>query len=429
MLGIFKIPIKVKFAAEIEDLNLLLTKIRIENPQIDTRLDKESREFYLSGDNIQLLYDYINKISEQIEIEPGKIEISFRERITHQSLTYTTRSANTLNSISIYLEPLDPTSENLILTGKISDLHESEYNKEILINQAHWSEYDSRDILDVYQGNILLIHPDYDPNLHRIQGSLVAGFRDLLSENILAKEPAQGIEVIIEDIKLHDDPRYTQYTQIAGMTFAAISLSMLDAELHLFEPILKFKIKIPRRTEDKMMSFLSKNRGILKNIIPDEKFIKILGEIPADKFNNILKEINLESMSGVKFKSEFLEFKKVPSSLEEDVILSIRKRKGMPLKLPHREGYTRFILDSPEELKALQTYTRILGIMKENNTDRLVFERLYLLEVLDKEYITMEYESDGLPDITFSFRYYLQTKGIKSELYGNMIIFTLLGEH
>jgi elongation factor 2 len=176
-----------------------------------------------------------------------------------------------------------------------------------------------------------------------VKSYLSSAFRDWLGNCIIAKEPAAGIKAVFLDMVIHEDPRHTQYGQIAGMFFSALSLAMLEADPHLFEPIQKIDIKTPQGTEGAVTAIISKRRGRITNVNPEGEYIRITGQIPAAETVDIVDDIRGSTQGRAFFGYEFKGFEKVPASQEEDLIMEIRKRKGMPLEMPNKKSWERFI--------------------------------------------------------------------------------------
>ena len=59
-------------------------------------------------------------------------------------------------------------------------------------------------------------------------------------------------------------------------------------------------------------------------------------EIPAAETIGIADDIRGSTQGRAFFGYEFEGFSRVPASLEEDLIMEIRKRKGMPLEMPNK---------------------------------------------------------------------------------------------
>jgi elongation factor 2 len=335
--------IKPKDPHEIDKLDEIVGKWIKANPEAEYRRDKESGEFILSGIDPLQIEILTKRINIQVPIIIGEPIIIYREKITKKSKDFHTKSANTHNRMVLYIEPLDEITEKLIETGKINDLQNQKDRAQVLRDDAGWDAKEARRIVDVYQGSLLVNGTSGLQRFDRVKSYLSAAFRDWLGNCIIAKEPAAGIKAVFLDMVIHEDPRHTQYGQIAGMFFSALSLAMLEADPHLFEPIQKIDIKTPQGTEGAVTTIISKRRGRITNVTPEGEYIRIKGQIPAAETVDIADDIRGSTQGRAFFGYEFFGFLKVPASQEEDLIMEIRKRKGMPLEMPNKKSWERFI--------------------------------------------------------------------------------------
>ncbi len=335
--------IKPKDPHDIDKLDEVVSKWLKADPTAEYRRDQESGEFILSGIDPLQIEILVKRINNQVQINIGEPIIVYREKITQKSPDYYTKSANTHNRVLLYIEPLDEKTERLIETGKVNDLQNEKDRAQILREEAGWDAKEARRIVDLYHGSVLVNGTSGLQRFDRVRSYLSAAFRDWLGNCILAKEPAAGIKVVFTDMTIHEDPRHTQYGQIAGMFFSAVSLAMLDANPHLFEPIQKIDVKSPQGTEGSVSSIITRRRGRITNVIPEGEYVRIQGQIPAAETIGLADDIRGSTAGRAFFGYEFLGFEKVPPQLEESIIMDIRKRKNMPLEVPSKKSWERFI--------------------------------------------------------------------------------------
>jgi elongation factor 2 len=335
--------IKPKDPQDLAKLGTVVKKWLMADPTAEFRLDKESKEYILSGiDPLQI--DILTKrINNQVPIDIGEPIIVYRERINKRSDTFHTKSSNAHNRIELYIEPLDEKTLELLEAGKITDLMNESARAEILREQADWDSKEAKRVVDVYKGNVLVNATKGLQRFSRVKSYLTAAFRDWVDACILAKEPAMGIKVLFTDMTIHEDPAHTGYNQIAGMTFAALSLSMITADPHIYEPIQKIDIKTPRGTESGVLAIINQHRGRINNVNPQSEYVLIDGELPAAETIGIADEIRSSTQGKAFFGYEFSGFEQVPRSLEEELILDIRKRKDMKVEMPDMSSWERFI--------------------------------------------------------------------------------------
>ncbi|TXT61390.1 MAG: Elongation factor 2 [Promethearchaeota archaeon] len=335
--------IKPKDPHDLAKLGGVVKKWLMADPTAEFRLDKESKEYILSGiDPLQI--DILTKrINNQVKIDIGEPIIVYREKIKKSSREYHTKSSNAHNRIQMYLEPLDKVTEDLLEAGKITDLMNEKDRAEILREQADWDSKKAKKVVDVYKGNMLVNGTKGLQRLDRVSSYLSAAFRDWCDNCILAKEPAMGIKVVFTDMTIHEDPAHTGYNQIASMTFAALSMAMMDAEPHLYEPIQRIDIKTPQGTESGVLATINKHRGQVNKVNPDGEYVRINGQLPASETIGIADEIRSTTQGRAFFGYEFEGFKQVPRSIEDELILEIRERKGMKKELPSVASWERFL--------------------------------------------------------------------------------------
>jgi elongation factor 2 len=335
--------IKPEDPHDLGKLGDVVKKWLMADPTAEFRLDKESKEYILSGiDPLQI--DILTKrINNQVKIHIGEPIIVYREKINQKSREYHTKSSNAHNRIQMFLEPLDNKTESLLEQGKITDLMNDKERATILREEADWDSKEAKKIVDVYKGNLLVNGTKGLQRLDRVKSYLSAAFRDWCDSCILAKEPAMGIKAVFTDMTIHEDPAHTGYNQIASMTFAALSLGMMDANPHLYEPMQKIDVKTPQGTEGGVLAVINKHRGRVSNVKPEGEYVRIHGELPASETIGIADEIRGTTQGRAFFGYEFLGFEQVPKGIEDDLILEIRKRKGMKEELPDVTSWERFL--------------------------------------------------------------------------------------
>jgi elongation factor 2 len=335
--------IKPKDPHDLAKLGEVVGKWLQADPTAEFRLNKESMEYILSGIDPLQIEILTKRINNQVKIEIGEPIIVYREKISKKSKLFHTKSTNTHNRILLYVEPIDEKTEELLDEGEITDLQDERERAQILREKAGWDTKEARRIVDVYKGNLLVNGTTGLQRFDRIKNDLISSFRNWVEESIIAKEPAIGIKAVFTDLVIHEDPRHTTYAQTASMTYSALALSMLEAGAHLYEPIQRIDVKTPQGTEGGVNAIINKHRGRINNVIPEGEYVRVQGQIPAAEIIGIADEIRSSTQGRAFFGYEFKGFEKVPPSLEENVILEIRRRKGMPEEMPSTKSWERFI--------------------------------------------------------------------------------------
>ncbi len=335
--------IKPKDHQDLAKLGEVVQKWLMADTTAEFRLDEESGEYILSGiDPLQI--DILTKrIDKQVPIEVGDPIIVYREKIEKSTSNVHTKSANVHNKFLMHIESLDDTSLELIMSGRIGEYMPEKERAKILREEAGWDTKEARRIVDIYKGNVLINGTMGLQRFNRVKSYLVAAFRDWTQSCVLAKEPALGLKIIFTDMVIHEDPRHTQYNQIAGMVFSGFSLAFLKGDPQMYEPIQRVDIKTPAGTESGIISILNQHRGKIVNVSSDADYVTVHGEIPASETLGIDDDFRGATQGRAFFGYEFKAFERVPTKMQEELILNIRKRKGMKVELPNPKPWERFI--------------------------------------------------------------------------------------
>ncbi len=335
--------VKPKDAQDLAKLGDVAGKWIMADPSASFKLNKESREYVLSGiDPLQI--DILTKrINDQVKIEVGDPIIVYREKLSKVGPTIHTKSPNSHNKIQLFVEPLDEKTEKLLESGEVCEMQDEKVRGQILRDKAGWDAKEARRIVDVYEGNLLVNGTVGLQRFDRVKSYMSGAFREFVESCLLAKEPALGFKVTFTDLTIHEDPAHTGYNQIATMVAAGMALSTLQAGPHIFEPIQRIDVKVPTGIESNVIAIVNKKRGRVNNVIPDKDFMRIQAQIPASETLDLAEELRSATSGRAFFGYEFAGFEKVPGTIEKDVILDIRKRKGLKLEMPDGSSWERFI--------------------------------------------------------------------------------------
>ena len=159
-------------------------------------------------------------------------------------------------------------------------------------------------------------------------------FEVIMEEGPLAKEPCMKLKVKLVDAELHEDPVHRGPGQIMPATRFAIKQAILKADPIIFEPKQIIRIDVPTELMGNAIREVENRRGQILNITEERGVTVITAKIPVAEifgFDSALKS----ATSGRGFYSLIdVVFEKLPKELRDNVILKIRKRKGMKEEIP-----------------------------------------------------------------------------------------------
>ncbi|MGY5852497.1 MAG: GTP-binding protein [Candidatus Thorarchaeota archaeon] len=305
--------------------------------------DKESGEYRLDGIDPLQIEILTKRIHEQVPIRVSEPIIVYREKMTQKGDEFHTKSPNGHNRIRMYLEPLDEKTVELIRKKKVTAEMPGRDRAQILRDEAGWDAKEARKILDIYDGCMMVDAMSGVQKFERILPYVKSVFHEFVESGPIAHEPVMGVRVTITDATIHTDPAHTGYTEVATMVSSGLNLGFLTGVPGLYEPILNTDIKTPTDTQGAIIKVLTAHRGQIVTIEGEEEAVAIKGTLPTAETIGIADEFRSASAGRSFFGYQFRGFESVPGSIQEELILEIRKRKGMPEEMPSMSSWSRYM--------------------------------------------------------------------------------------
>jgi elongation factor 2 len=328
---------------DIAKLGEVVSKWIMADPTARFIHDKESGEYRLDGIDPLQIEILTKRINEQVKITISEPIIVYREKITRRGDEFHTKSPNGHNRLRLYVEPLDEKTVNLIRRRRITADQNARERAQILRDEAGWDAKKARKILDIYESSMLVDGMSGVQRFDRIYSYLDTVFREFIDQGPLAREPVMGVKVVLTDATVHTDPAHTGYNEVATMTSSGLNMSFLTAGAGLYEPILNTDIKTPTDTQGGVIRVLTGHRGQVITIDAEEDTVTVKGVLPTAETIGIADEFRSATAGRSFFGYEFRGFEPVPTSMQEEKILEIRERKGMPNQMPSTSSWSRWV--------------------------------------------------------------------------------------
>ena len=305
--------------------------------------DKESGEYRLDGIDPLQIEILTKRINEQVKIHVSEPIIVYREKMTERGDEFHTKSPNGHNRIRMVLEPLDEKTVELIKKKKVTMDQQPRDRGAILRDEAGWDAKVARKILDIYESCMLVDAMSGVQRFDRIFSYLQTVFREFVDSGPIAHEPVMGVKVTLTDATIHNDPAHTGYNEVTTMVSSALNMSFLTGKPGLYEPVLNTDIKTPTDTQGQVIKVLTGHRGQVLTIEGEEENVTVKGTLPTAETIGIADEFRSATAGRSFFGYQFRGFEGVPTSLQEDLILEIRKRKGMAEEMPSLSSWNRWV--------------------------------------------------------------------------------------
>jgi elongation factor 2 len=315
--------------------------LTIEDPNLRFKINKESGEFLLSGMGELHLEITAYRMQEAgLKVKISKPIVIYRETITHdyKGPAIMGKSPNKHNKLWVTLEKLPDDVIEAIRSEKISEMQTREERQKAL-KQFGWSTDDARNVVAIEGNNLLVNRIKGRQYVEEIMDHIKSGFREAVYTSVLAKEPAYGLKVNLEDVMVHEDPVHRGPAQILPMTWRPIWCSFLLSDPKLLEPITSFECKVPNEYVSNVIAIVQKRRGKILDMVNEEDMVVVKAEMPVSESFGIADELRSSTQGRAFWATQFSRWAPVPESMQAEVIKQIRERRGLSPQPPKAQEF------------------------------------------------------------------------------------------
>jgi elongation factor 2 len=329
---------------DVKDLPLfdkVMRKLTTEDPNLHFIMNKESGEFLLSGMGELHLEITAYRMQEAgLKVKLSKPIVIYRETISHdyRGPAIMGKSPNKHNKLWITIEKLSDDVIEAIKSEKISDMQSKDERTKVL-RSLGWAPDDAKGVVAVEEDNVLCNRIRGRQYVDEIIDHIKIGFREAVHTSPLAKEPAYGLKINLEDITVHDDPVHRGPAQAIPMTWRPIYCAILLSDPKLLEPLLSFECKVPSEFVSSVITLLNKRRGKILDMPSEEDMITVKAEMPVSESFGIADELRSSTQGRAFWATQFSRWAPVPEQLQAETIKNIRERRGLPPVPPKPEEY------------------------------------------------------------------------------------------
>lgn len=329
---------------DVKDLPLfdkVMHKLTTEDPNLHFKMNKESGEFLLSGMGELHLEITAYRMQEAgLKVKLSKPIVNYRETISHdyKGPAIMGKSPNKHNKLWITIEKLSDEVIEAIKSDKISDMQNRDERTKSL-RALGWAPDDAKGAVAIEENNILCNRIKGRQYVDEIIDHIKTGFREAVHTSPLAKEPAYGLKINIEDVTVHEDPVHRGPAQVIPMTWRPIYCGILLSDPKMLEPLLSFECKVPSEFVSSVITLLNKRRGKILDMPTEEDMINVKAEMPVSESFGIADILRSSTQGRAFWATQFSRWAPVPEQLQAETIKKIRERRGLPPIPPKPEEY------------------------------------------------------------------------------------------
>jgi elongation factor G len=289
---VIKVSVTPVSRADADKMSKALQRFRKEDPTFNVFNDEETGETIIAGMGELHLDIYVERIRREykVDLEVGAPKVSYRESPTKKAEWNYKHKKQTGGSgqyahIVGYFEPLPPDSEEIFV-----------FEDEVTGGR---------------------IPKNFIPSIEK-------GFRTSIVKGPLAEYPVVGLKVVVEDGSYHEVDSSDRAFQTAAE--GCFREHFKDTRPALLEPIMKVEIECPEHFQGPITGDLTSRRGMIVNTDMRDGITNILAEVPLAETFGYATDIRSMSQGQGTFTMELACYRKVPASVQEEIIAD--KRKG-----------------------------------------------------------------------------------------------------
>ncbi len=327
--------IEAKNPKDLVKLVEILHRIAKEDPTLKVEINQQTGEHLISG----MGELHLEIIEYKIEKERGVAIVTsppivvYHETVTAKGPTIEGKSPNKHNKFKLSIEPLEQSVINAFKEGELHDKMKGKDFRDRLV-KAGLPRDEARSVLAVKENNLFVDVTKGVQYLQDIQELLIQAFYEAVREGPMAKEQCVRVKVKLEDATIHVDPAHRGPAQIIPAVKRPIYASFLNASPVLLEPKQKLVVNTPNEYMSSVINQVQGRRGQVNEMQQEGEALNISAKVPVSKMFGFASEIRGASQGRAVWYTEFAGYEKMPVNLQNETILSIRKRKGEPDQLP-----------------------------------------------------------------------------------------------
>lgn len=330
---VMTVAIEAKHTKDLPKLVEVLRTISKADPSIHVEIDQETGEHLMSGmGELHLEITEYRIIHEHgIDIQSSEPIVVYRESVEGKGGPFEGKSPNKHNRFYLEVEPLEEAIVSAILSGEIASNGKIKDAKQLAkkLQELGMDKKESKSVVDIYHTNMFIDATWGIQYLHETIELCRDAFEEAMERGPLAREKCQGVKVRLVDAKLHEDSIHRGPAQVIPAVRSAIYGAMCEAGRILLEPKQRVFINVPQEMLGNAVREMQQRRAVIEDMSQEEEIAVIVSKAPVAEMFGFSSAIRSATTGRALWSTENSGFEKIPKELQDEVVASIRKRKGL----------------------------------------------------------------------------------------------------
>jgi elongation factor G len=159
------------------------------------------------------------------------------------------------------------------------------------------------------------------------------GFQRAIAKGPLCECEVVGVQMILEDGSYHDVDSSERAFDTCG--FDCMRDALKRAKVVLQEPIMKLEVEVPDEYQGPVAGHLAGKRGVITQTEARSGIAVLLAEVPLATMFDYANELRSMTQGKGTFSMEFLKYRPIPGSLQDEVVTRRREELKERLAMAH----------------------------------------------------------------------------------------------
>jgi len=351
---VVRVAVEAKNPGDLPKLVEGLKRLAKSDPMVQCIIE-ESGEHIIAGAGELHLEICLKDLEEDhacIPLKKSDPVVSYRETVEEESdQMCLSKSPNKHNRLFMKACPMPDGLPEDIDKGEVTPRGEMKQRARYLSDKYEYDVTEARKIWcfgpDGAGPNIVVDTTKGVQYLNEIKDSVVAGFQWASKEGVLAEENMRGVRFNIHDVTLHTDAIHRGGGQIIPTARRCFYACILTAKPKLMEPVYLVEIQCPEQAVGGIYGVLNRRRGHVieeMQIVGTPMFV-VKAYLPVNESFGFTADLR-SNTGGQAFPQCVFDHWQLypgdaidPSSKVHQIILDIRKRKGLKDCIPDLSNY------------------------------------------------------------------------------------------
>jgi elongation factor 2 len=332
--------VEAKNMKDLPKLVEVLRQVGKEDPTVKVSINEETGEHLISGMGELHLEIITHRIKRDkgVEIVTSEPIVVYRETVSGSVANVEGKSPNRHNRFYLDLSPLPQAVVDAIRNGEVS-MNMMEIERRTVLMKAGFEKDEAKGIKDIEGTNVFIDMTKGVQYLNETMELILEGFHEAMAGGPLADEPVMNLKVKLVDVKLHEDAIHRGPAQVIPAVRAANKAGMLIAGDVLMEPYQKIQINVPQEQMGSATGQIQGRRGQVFDMQTEGDQFVVTGRAPVAELFGFAGDLRSATEGRAMWSTEFAGFDVVPTNILKDVVMDIRKRKGLKLEMPRPTDY------------------------------------------------------------------------------------------